>query len=66
MASEDVPKTAIVTLFGMFEFLCLPFGLRNTGNTFQRMMDHILGNLPYCFIYIEDILVFSPNLSSHF
>ena len=28
-------------------------------------MDQILGNLPYCFVYIDDILVFSPNLSSH-
>ena len=65
MAAEDIPKTAIITPFGMFEFLRLPFGLRNTGNTFQRMMDQILGNLPYCFVYIDDILVFSPNLSSH-
>ena len=65
IASEDVPKTAIVTSFGMFEFLHLPFGLRNTRNTFQRMMDQILGNLPYCFIYINDILVFNPNILSH-
>ena len=35
MAYEDVPKTAIITLFGIYEFLQLPFGLRNTGNTFQ-------------------------------
>ena len=65
MSSEDVPKTAIITPFGVFEFLCMPFGLRNTGNTFQQMMDQILGNLPYCFVYIDDILVFSPNLTSH-
>ena len=25
----------------------------------------LLGNLPYCFVYIDDILVFSPDLSSH-
>ena len=39
MASEDNYKTAIITPFGMFEFLCMPFGLRNSGNTFQRMKD---------------------------
>ena len=65
MASEDIPKTVITTPFGMFEFLCLPFGLRNASNTFQQMMDQILGNLPYCFVYIDDILVFSTNLTSH-
>ena len=65
MVFEDVPKTAIFTPFRMFEFLCLPFGLWNAGNTFQRMMDQILGNLPYSFVYIDDILVFSPDLTSH-
>ena len=65
MASKDIPKTVIITPFGMFEFLCLLFGLQNTGNTFQRMMSQILGNLPYCFVYIDDILVFSLDLTSH-
>ena len=51
--------------FGMFKFLCLPFGLGNTGNKFKRMMDQILGNLPYCFVSIDYILMFSPNLTSH-
>ena len=41
MAEEDICKTAIITPFGMFEFLRLPFGLRNAGNTFQRMMDSL-------------------------
>jgi len=65
MAEEDICKTAIITPFGMFEFLRLPFGLRNAGNTFQRMMDSILGDLPYCFTYIDDILVFSSSLEEH-
>ena len=62
MAEEDICKTAIITPFGMFEFLRLPFGLRNAGNTFQRMMDSILGDLPFCFTYVDDILVFSSSL----
>ena len=65
MASKDIPKTVIVTPFGMFKFLRLPFGLRNAGNKFQRMMDQILGNLPFCFVYINDILLFSPDLQTH-
>ena len=65
MADEDICKTAIITPFGMFEFLRLPFGLRNAGNTFQRIMDSILGNLPYCFTYVDDILVFSTSLEQH-
>lgn len=36
VAPENVPKTAITTLFEMFEFIQMPFGLRNAGQTFQR------------------------------
>ena len=45
----------------MFEFLRLPFGLRNARITFQRMMDQILGGLPFCFVYVDNILIFSPD-----
>ena len=65
MAEDDICKMAIITPFGMFEFLRLPFGLINTGNTFQRMMDSILGDLPYCFTYVDNILLFSNSLEEH-
>ncbi|KAA5557002.1 RNA-directed DNA polymerase, partial [Pseudomonas aeruginosa] len=39
IAEEDVPKTAIVTPFGLFEFPFMTFGLRNAGQTFQRFID---------------------------
>ena len=65
MASEHIQKTAIITPFGMFEFFRMPFGLRNAGNTFQHMMNLVLGELPFCFVYLDDILIFSKDLSSH-
>ena len=65
MGPANIPETAIITSFGLFEFLCPPFGLRNATQNFQRMMDHIFGELPWCFIYLDDILVFSNSLESH-
>ena len=65
VASEDIQKTAIITPFGMFEFLRMLFGLRNAGNTFHCLMDQVLGDLPFCFFYMGNILIFSRNLSSH-
>ena len=61
----DIHKTAVVTPFGLFEFLRMPFGLRNAGQTFQRMMDEILAGLDYCFVYYDDILVGSRSVEEH-
>jgi hypothetical protein len=41
------------------------FGLRNAGNTFQRMMDRVINGLPFIFLYLDDIIVGSPDLASH-
>lgn len=62
---DDVEKTAIITPFGLFEYLFTPYGLRNAGSTFQRFMDHIFMDFNRCFIYIDDILVFSENEDQH-
>ena len=62
---EDAPKTAITTPFGTYMFHYSTFGLRNSGATFQRMMDQIFGHLPYCRVYIDDILVASENHGEH-
>ena len=62
---DDVPKTAVTTPFGLFEFLRMPFGLRNAAQTFQRYMDGIFGHLPYVFVYIDDILIASKDREEH-
>ena len=60
---EYAPKTAITTPFGTYVFQYSTFGLRNSGATFQRMMDQIFGHLPHCRVYIDDILVASQRTS---
>jgi hypothetical protein len=64
-ANANVPKMAIITPFGLFEFLPMPFGLRNAGMMFRHLMDSLLGNLPFAFVYLDDILVASPSSAEH-
>ena len=65
MAPDDVPKTAIVTPFGMFEYLFMPFGLSNAAQSFQRLMDRLFGRLPFVFTYLDDHLISSRTLDEH-
>jgi hypothetical protein len=65
VAAADVQKTAIITPFALIEFLRMPFGLKNAGMTFQRLMDKIFFELPFTFIYLDDLLVASRDKDEH-
>ena len=43
----------------------MPFGLRNAAQTFQRFIDQVLRDLPFCYCYIDDILIASSNPAEH-
>ena len=62
---SDVHKTAVTTPFGLFNFTRTPFGLRNSGQTFQRFIDHVTRSLDFVFVYLNDLLVTSPDHSTH-
>ena len=62
---EDIPKTAVTTPFGLFEFVRMPFGLHNAGKTFQRFMDEVMRGLDFSFWYMDDILVASTDEQEH-
>jgi hypothetical protein len=53
VAANDVAKMAIITPFDLFEFVRMPFGLRNASMTFQRLMDNIFFDLPFAFVYLD-------------
>ena len=58
-------KTAICTPFGTFEYVRMPFGLRNAANTFQRFIDDTVRGLPFVVTYIDDLLIYSETVDQH-
>lgn len=65
IAKEDAQKTAIITPFGLFEFNCMTFGLRNASQTFQRFMHEALRGIEDCFWFVDDILLYSEDEDQH-
>ncbi|GBO18941.1 Transposon Ty3-G Gag-Pol polyprotein [Araneus ventricosus] len=61
----DIPKTAVITQFGLFVFPFLNFSLCSAAQTFQRFIKEILRGLDYCFPYLDDILIASENQVEH-
>ncbi|GFW59874.1 retrovirus-related Pol polyprotein from transposon opus [Trichonephila clavipes] len=65
IAECDIPKTAVTTPWGLYEYTHLCFGLVNAPQTFMRFMHEILRGLPFCFVYLDDILCYSENAEEH-
>lgn len=67
MKNSDIPKTAFSTMNGKYEFLRLPFGLKNAPAIFQRMIDDVLKDFigKICYVYIDDIIVFGKDVDDH-
>jgi hypothetical protein len=65
VAPEDQCKTAIATPFGLFLYRRMPFGLRNAAQSFQRLIDTVLQDLPFAKAYMDDILVASRTHEEH-
>ena len=64
---EDIPKTAFRAGTGLFEYVCMPFGLSNSPATFQHLMEVILGYPHYgsFLLHLDNILVFSSTFEEH-
>ncbi|GFR25644.1 retrovirus-related Pol polyprotein from transposon opus [Trichonephila clavata] len=62
---EDIPKTAVTTPFGLFEFIYMPFGLSNAVATFQRFIHQVLRGMDFCEPYFYDVLVATEDEDQH-
>ena len=62
MVEAEICKTAFICHRGRFEFLRMPFGVKNTPAVFQELMQRIFRNdIAYCTPYMNDIVIFSAT-----
>ena len=65
LSEESRPKSAFVSAYGKWEFKRCPFGLAQAPTYFQRLINEVLSGLTLNFGYLDDILVFSPDMETH-
>ena len=67
LALGDQKKTAFVTRTGNYHYKVMPFGLKNTGSTYQRMMTRMFESqlVKSIEVYIDDMVVKSKVVSKH-
>ena len=57
--------SAFSTPDGLYQYKVMPFGMKNAPATFQRLVNTLTADQPNCSGYIDDMLVFSNDFSSH-
>ena len=62
---ESIPKTAITSRFGKYEYIKVPFGLAQAPAYFQELMTGILKDFNFPIAYLDDIIIFSKTAEEH-
>ena len=57
--------TTTLTPWGAWRYKRLAMGLKNSAQSYQRLMQHIFQEIPNSFVYIDDILLFSKSDGEH-
>ena len=70
LRDQDMPKTAFSVPYGKYEFKRMPFGLKNSQATFQRLIDKIVASLrdkgfTDISAYVDNILIASRTFRDH-
>jgi hypothetical protein len=64
---SDIPKTAFITKYGLYEFMVMSFGLTNAPEYFMYLMNSVFMDYldKFIVVFIDDILIYSQNEQEH-
>ena len=64
---DDVKFTAVMTPFGLYEWVVMPMGCKNAPATHQQRMNQALRKYigTICHVYLDDIVIWSNSIEEH-
>jgi hypothetical protein len=65
--ATNIPKTAFITRYGLYEYTVMSFGLTNAPAYFMYLMNKVFMEYldKFVVVFINDILIFSKNEEEH-
>ncbi|WVZ93034.1 hypothetical protein U9M48_039057 [Paspalum notatum var. saurae] len=65
--SSDIPKTAFITRFGLYEYTVMSFGFTNAPFYFMNLMNKVFMEYldKFAVVFIDDILIYSKTEEEH-
>ena len=57
--------SAFATPNGLYQYKVMPFGMKNSPATFQRLVNNVICGLDGCDAYIDDVIIYSDSWSDH-
>jgi hypothetical protein len=64
---SDIPKTTLITKYGLYEYTIMSFGLTNAPAFFMYLMNSVFMYYldKFVMVFIDDILIYSQNEEEH-
>ena len=57
--------SAFVTPHGLYQYKVMPFEMKNSPATFQRLINHVISDLDGCECNVDDIVIYSDTFEQY-